>query len=59
MSKNGEQIKNESSHLTCYEIEDNVDEPEQVVSVSYQLAEQALVVDEPELLCVPSEKIVP
>ena len=77
VDKNGEGIKDESSHLTCYDIKDDEDEAagennpvddgdgdelgdmtaKRVVSVSNQLAEQALEVEEPKLLCVPSEKL--
>ena len=54
--KNGEGIKNDESHLTCYEIEDDA-EAEQVVVVTNQFSVQNLEVEDSELLCVPSEKL--
>ncbi len=56
VDKNGEGISNPTVHLTCYEIEDKEGE-ERVVEVDNQFGVQTLKVEEPELLCVPSEKI--
>ena len=50
------EIANPAAHLTCYDIEDDVD-ADRNVSVSNQLTEQALEIEESELLCVPSEKL--
>ena len=51
------EISNEIAHLTCYGIEDDVDEPKRSVTINNQFGEQTLVVEEAELLCVPTLKI--
>ena len=55
VDKNGEGIFHAEAHLTCYDIGD--DEEERDVLVTNQFGEQTLEVEDPELLCVPSEKI--
>ncbi len=58
VDKNGEGTKDPEAHLTCYEIEDEEEEERDVlIIVNNQLDVQTLEVEEPELLCVPSEKI--
>ncbi|MCG8652999.1 MAG: hypothetical protein MI861_24370, partial [Pirellulales bacterium] len=56
--KNGEGVIDEAFRLTCYEIEsDDDDDVDRLVSISNQLARQALELEEPELLCVPSTEL--
>ena len=55
VDKNGEGILDPEAHLTCYEIEDLGER--QAVLISNQFGEQTLTVNEPQLLCVPSEKL--
>jgi len=55
VDKNGEGTIDDTAHLTCYEIEDE-EFDERNVDISNQLDDQKLEVEEPELLCVPSEK---
>ena len=59
VDKNGEGILDPSSHLTCYRIrvpgpsyDDELD-----LLASNQFGEQVLEVGDPELLCVPSDKL--
>ncbi len=56
VDKNGEGILVPTAHLTCYEIEDE-EFDERNVDISNQLDDQTLEVEDPELLCVQSEKI--
>ncbi len=57
VDKNEEGIIDEESHLTCYEIEIDDEGTETVASVENQFGLQVLEVEEPVLLCVPSEKL--
>jgi len=60
VAKNGtfpDDLINPQAHLTCYKIEEAGEESEREVLVGNQFGEQFLEVEEPELLCVPSEKI--
>lgn len=57
VDKNGEDIINPVSHLTCYRIRARNDNDERIVSIFNQLDAQSLEVEESKLLCVPSEKI--
>ena len=54
VDKNGEGILNPTAHLTCYEVDQ--EEEERVVIVANQFGDQILEVEDPEFLCVPSEK---
>jgi hypothetical protein len=55
VDKNDEGITNDTAHLTCYEIRGS--DKQLTVSIQNQFGEQSLRVQEPRLLCVPSEKI--
>ena len=55
VDKNHEGITNDKEHLTCYEIRGS--EKQLTVSIQNQFGEQRLRTQEPQLLCVPSEKI--
>ena len=55
VDKNDAGIINDSAHLTCYRIRGS--ETQRTVSIQNQFGEQSLRVQEPRLLCVPSEKI--
>ena len=57
VDKNGEGIKDPTAHLTCYKIVAGP-EPARDVVVANQFGEQTLEVKHPQLLCVPSEKIL-
>ena len=59
VDKNGEGIFDPTAHLTGYGIggdDDDDDDDRMSVSVLNQFGEQELIIDEPELLLVPSEK---
>ena len=57
VSKNGEEIINFDIHLTCYEIESDDDE-ERGLKIENQFDVQTLIIEESELLCLPSTKEV-
>ena len=62
VDKNGEGIQNPEAHLTCYRLklgdnDDAEDEGMLDVLVDNQFGEQVVVVDDTQLLCVPSNKI--
>ena len=69
LNKNGEGIIDDVSHLTCYKIDvvddddssddddDSSDGAARLVDIFNQLDDQTLVVEEPQLLCVPTEKL--
>ena len=55
VDKNNEGILHPEAHLTCYDIDR--DEEERDVTVLNQFGPQTLEVEDPKLLCVPSEKL--
>ena len=57
VDKNGEGTAFTVDHLTCYEIEDDGDDEDREVEISNQFGLQTLFVQEPDLLCVPTQKI--
>ncbi len=57
VNKNDEGISNATAHLTGYELDDDDEDFEPLdVLVTNQFGEQLLVLEEPELLLVPSTK---
>jgi hypothetical protein len=55
VSKNGEEIKDPTARLTCYELPE--DDVEDEVKVANQFGLQTLQVDRSKLLCLPSEEV--
>ena len=61
VAKNGmfpDDLINPEAHLTGYEIEDEGEEVERVVVIENQFGQQTLTVEEPELLFVPTGKLM-
>jgi hypothetical protein len=55
VDKNGEGIRNPAAHLTCYKIK--AKSAKRDVLIGNEFGGQTLDLKDPELLCVPSDKI--
>ncbi len=57
VSKNDEEVPNPDSHLVCFEIVQNLEPIERKVLVENQFGKRTLIVEQSQLLCLPSSKI--